>query len=82
MSAKDSFISNLISEHAEMLSELLHHSHGDGFTQINVEKLNKSLNAFYNFDKYDELSEEDWLDVMFEVTPELYEKLQYGITAA
>lgn len=52
-------------------------------TFLDVELLNKKLEALHSFATTDGLLDEnDWLDLVFELCPEVYDDLDFGPIAA
>jgi hypothetical protein len=49
---------------------------------LDVASLNAKLLSLKSFSMNDGLSEDDWLEIVFEICPEIYDQLDFGPIAA
>ena len=49
---------------------------------LDIPSLNSKLNSLQSFAIHDGLNEEEWVEIVFEVCPEIYDRLDFGPIAA
>ena len=78
--SKDVFFEQLCTKFRDDLEMIIDESH-ISTAQLDIVSLNSKLKSIPSGHVY-ELSEEDWLDLIYEVKPDLYDSLDFGILAA
>ena len=78
--SKETFFDQLTTKYRDDLEMILQESEIYS-AHLDIIKLNAKLKTLPCSLVYD-LSEEDWLDLIFEVDPDLYNSLDFGIIAA
>lgn len=78
--SKDTFFDQLCTKFRDDLEMIIDEAniHSSHLDIINLNLKLKSIPCGHVY----ELSEEDWLDLIYEVKPELYDSLDFGILAA
>lgn len=82
MASKETFLENLRSQYKDDIEMIITECQHHGKTYVDVDKLNLKLKSLHGFAFIDGLSEEDWLEIIYEVSPEIYDCLDFGIIAA
>ncbi|MEX0798491.1 MAG: hypothetical protein WEB87_06250 [Bacteriovoracaceae bacterium] len=81
MASKETFLDDLRSEYRDDVEMIIVECQSLGKAYLDVEKLNKKLRVLKG-DFAGGLSEEDWLELIYELAPEVYDSLDFGIIAA
>lgn len=82
MASKETFLENLRSQYKDDIEMIITECQHHGKTYVDVDKLNLKLKSLHGFAFIDGLTEEDWLEIIYEVSPEIYDCLDFGIIAA
>lgn len=78
--SKDSFFDQLCTKYRDDLEMIIDESQIQS-SHLDIVALNAKLKTIPCSHVY-ELSEEDWLDLIYEVKPDLYDNLDFGVLAA
>ncbi|MCT4642699.1 MAG: hypothetical protein N4A33_10435 [Bacteriovoracaceae bacterium] len=78
----DNFKESLRRQFRDDVKMIITECHGEHSTFLDIELLNKRLVSIHNHAVNIGLSENDWLDLVFEICPEIYDSLDFGPMAA
>lgn len=76
------FKESLRGQFKDDIKMIIHECHSGYNTFLDISKLNKKLGALHTFAVSGGLSEDDWLDLVFELCPDVYDELDFGPIAA
>ena len=79
---KEVFIDSLKGKLRDDIQMIIHECQHHCNTHLDVTALNKKLVSLQNFAFNDGLTEDDWLEIVFELCPEIYDQLDFGPIAA
>lgn len=78
----ETFKESLRGQFKDDIQMIIQECHSGYNTYLDVPKLNKKLGALHSFAVNGGLDENDWLDLVFELCPEIYDELDFGPIAA
>ncbi len=78
----ENFKESLRGQFKDDIQMIIHECHSAHNTFLDVDLLNKKLSALHSFALSDGLDEIDWLDLVFELCPDVYDDLDFGPIAA
>lgn len=79
---RETYLENLRSQFRDDIKMIIQECQEEWKTYLDVDKLNSRLSALHSSSLVHGLSEDDWMDLMFEITPEIYDQLDFGVIAA
>lgn len=82
MSNREAFYETLVDQYRDDVRNIINECLSLGKSYLDVDALNAKLMTLHDFAVYEGLSEDDWLDLVYEVAPEIYNKLDFGNIAA
>ncbi len=82
MASKEMFLENLRSQYRNDIEMIIKECQHFGRTYLDVEALNLKLKDLHGFASMNGLSENEWLDLIYELSPEIYDSLDFGVIAA
>lgn len=82
MSNREAFYESLVDQYRDDVRMIISECQSLGKSYLDVDALNKKLLTLHDFAMYEGLTEDDWLDLVYEVAPEIYSKLDFGNIAA
>lgn len=82
MASKEMYIESLRSQYRDDIEMIITECQHFGKTYLDVERLNVKLKSLHGFATIDGLSEDEWLELIYELSPEIYDSLDFGIIAA
>lgn len=79
---KEVFYESLINQYREDVKMIINECQSFGKSYLDVEALNHKLANLHEFALNEGLNEDDWLDLVYEIAPEIYNRLDIGNIAA
>lgn len=79
---KEVFYESLINQYREDVKMIINECQSFGKSYLDVDALNERLASLHEFALNEGLSEDDWLDLVYEISPEIYVRLDIGNIAA
>ena len=78
----ETFKESLRAQFKDDIEMIIRECHQEFNTFLDVDLLNKKLSNLHSFALKGGLKEHDWLDLVFELCPEIYNELDFGPLAA
>ncbi|MBG59319.1 MAG: hypothetical protein CME67_03010 [Halobacteriovoraceae bacterium] len=82
MANKEVFLESLRSQYRSDIEMIIKECQHFGRTWLDIEALNSKLGQLHDFASMAGLSEDEWLELIYELSPEVYENLDFGVIAA
>lgn len=79
---KEEFVVSLLDEYHDELRKIFNDCHLNEMTRLDVSALNKKLRMINELACDYLLTKNDWIEIAFEICPEVYEKLHFNIQDA
>ncbi len=74
-------LDTLLDEFADEVTKIIEHCQINGKKYLDLERLNLNLNRLELGRDSPQLSEDDWYELIFELTPEIYDELSFRFAA-
>lgn len=78
----ETFKDSLRAQFKDDIEMIIRECHQEHNTFLDVGLLNRKLGALHSFALKGGLREDDWLDLVFDLCPEIYNELDFGPLAA
>jgi hypothetical protein len=82
MQNKEAFYESLVEHYRDDVKMVINECQTMGKSYLDIDALNEKLLKLHDFAMNEGLNEDDWLDLVYEVAPEVYNKLDFGNIAA
>lgn len=79
---KETFLEALKGQYRDDIQMLITECQHDGKTFLDVEMLNENLSKIHHYALNSGLTEDDWLGLIYELTPEIYNKIDFDYSIA
>jgi hypothetical protein len=79
---KEIFIDSLEGKLRDDVQTIIYECHEQPMKHLDVAMLNGKLHMLQDFTLDSVLTDEDWLEIVFELCPEIYDNLDFGPIAA
>lgn len=80
--SKDKILELLIEEYSDQIKDIIITNYGNSGHSLNFGKLNLRLQSLRIGQSPLSLSEDEWYELIYELTPDVYDDLYYGRYAA
>ena len=80
--SKDQLLELLIDEYSEQITDIIVTNYSNSGQALNFGKLNHKLQSLRIDRSSPSLSEDEWYELIYELTPDIYDILYYGKYAA
>ena len=75
---EQSVLDILLEDYPNELKKIINHCQFVGKPNLDLEGLNFRLRALGLFEEVTSLSEDEWYELIFELTPDVYDSLSFG----
>lgn len=79
---KESYVDSLRDEFGEEVTAVIRECHFVAQTHLCFELLNKTLNSKSFAQRKEKLTPDEWYELVYELTPDVYDDMNFGILAA
>jgi hypothetical protein len=82
MLEQEILVDTLRDKYSEEVTEIIENCQFIGKNYLDVDTLNLNLKSLRILNFHDSLSEDDWFELLYELTPDIYDELSLGKLAA
>ncbi|MEE2671956.1 MAG: hypothetical protein VYA54_09605 [Bdellovibrionota bacterium] len=80
--SNDKFLEILVDEYSEQIIDIILSNYGHSGRSLNFSRLNQRLQSLRIDHASSTLSEDEWYELIYELTPDVYDEIYYGRKAA